>query len=156
VGGAETAVRNVNPRGRGIPHFDLDVRTRSGARMWVNVSTILFDNRRRGRRLLVQLARDIGQTRLDAVLFNRMLDLARQVIALTDDTSRDAPADVLTDHERRILRLFAEGNTAKSISRKLNISAQTLRNHVHRINRKLGTQSRLEAVTRAQRRGLIK
>src|SRR5688500_15248277 len=46
VGGDEIAVRDPEVSGSGIPHFDLDVRTRSGARLWVNVSTIVFDNRR--------------------------------------------------------------------------------------------------------------
>jgi PAS domain S-box-containing protein len=154
VGGAETAVRDTEKSG--IPHFDLDVRTRSGARLWINVSTIVFDNRRTGRRLLVRLARDITPTRLNATLFDRMLELAQQIVALPNDVSQQAPVETLTNHERRILKLFAEGNNSASIARKLNISAQTLRNHLHRINRKLRTHSRLEAVTHAQRRGLIK
>ena len=154
AGGADTAVRDTEKSG--IPHFDLDVRTRSGARIWINVSTIVFDNRRTGRRLLVRLARDITPTRLNATLFNRMLELARQIVALPNDVSQQAPVETLTNHERRILKLFAEGNNSASIARKLNISAQTLRNHLHRINRKLRTHSRLEAVTHAQRRGLIK
>jgi len=155
AGGAETAVRDTEMSGRGIPHFDLDVRTKSGARLWINVSTIVFDNRRTGRRLLVRLARDITPTRLNATLLNRMLELARQVVALPDDVSQQAPVDSLTNHERQILKLFAEGNNSASIARKLSISAQTLRNHLHHINRKLRTHSRLEAVTHAQRRGLI-
>jgi PAS domain S-box-containing protein len=154
VGGDETAVRDPEP-GRRIPHFDLDVRTRSGARLWVNVSTIVFDNRRTGRRLLVRLARDITQKRRSASLLNRMLEVARQVVALPDDVSEQAPAETLTSHERQILKLFAEGNNSASIARKLRISAQTLRNHLHHINRKLGTHSRLEALTHAQQRGLI-
>ncbi|HKU61032.1 MAG TPA: LuxR C-terminal-related transcriptional regulator [Gemmatimonadales bacterium] len=40
-------------------------------------------------------------------------------------------------------------------ARRLKISAQTLRNHLHHINRKLRTHNRLEAVTHAQRRGLL-
>jgi len=54
------------------------------------------------------------------------------------------------------LQLFAEGNTSATIARTLGISAQTLRNHLHHINRKLHTRSRLEAVTHAQRRGLLR
>ena len=46
-------------------------------------------------------------------------------------------------------------DVAKAIARTLRISAQTLRNHLHRINRKLRTHNRLEAVTHAQRRGLL-
>lgn len=156
VGGAKTAVRNPDASGSGIPHFDLDVRTRSGARLWINVSTIVFDNRRTGRRLLVRLARDITQSRLNATLLNRMVEIARQLVALTDDASQHAPVEALTKHERRILKLFAEGSSSAAITRKLGISAQTLRNHLHHINGKLRTHSRLEAVTHALRRGLIK
>ena len=157
VGGDETAVRDPERIGhRRIPHFDLDVRTRSGARLWVNVSTIVFDNRRTGRRLLVRLARDITQRRLNATLLSRMLEVAHQVVALPDEVSQQAPVETLTNHERQILRLFAEGNNSASIARTLRISAQTLRNHLHHINRKLGTRTRLEALTHAQRRGLIR
>lgn len=155
VGAAEAAVRHPEASGGGIPHFDLDVRTRSGARLWVNVSTIVFDNRRTGRRLLVRLARDIAQSRLNATLLNRMLEAARQLVALADDASQHAPVEPLSEHERRILKLFAEGNNSATIARKLSISAQTLRNHLHHINRKLRTHNRLEAVTHAQRRGLL-
>lgn len=155
VGTDETAVRDPETVGRRIPHFDLDVRTRSGARLWVNVSTIVFDNRRTGRRLLVRLARDITQRRFNATLLTRMLEVARQVVALPDAVSQQPPVETLTNHERQILKLFAEGNNSASIARKLRISSQTLRNHLHHINRKLGTHSRLEALTQAQRRGLI-
>ena len=155
VGGDETAVRDPEASGSGIPHFDLDVRTRSGARLWVNVSTIVFDNRRTGRRLLVRLARDITQSRLNATLVNRMLEAARQLVALADDATEHAPVEALSEQERRILKLFAAGTNSATIARKLGISAQTLRNHLHHINRKLRTHTRLEAVTHAQRRGLI-
>ena len=152
--GDETAVRDPETNRR-IPHFDLDVRTRSGARLWINVSTIVFDNPRTGRRLVVRLARDITQRRLDSALLSRMLDVARQAVALPDAVSDQAPVETLTSHERQILVLFGEGNSSASIARTLGISAQTLRNHLHHINRKLRTRNRLEAVTHAQRRGLI-
>ena len=49
----------------------------------------------------------------------------------------------------------AAGRNSTTIARKLSISAQTLRNHLHHINRKLRTHTRLEAVTHAQQRGLL-
>ena len=103
----------------------------------------------------MQLARDIAQSRVNAMLFDRMREVARQIVALTEDASQLAPVEGLTKHELRILALFARGGSSVSIAHKLDISAQTLRNHLHRINRKLGTNSRLAAVTHAQRRGLI-
>jgi PAS domain S-box-containing protein len=155
VGGAEAAVRDRATSRRGVPHFDLNVRTRAGKRLWINVSTIVFANHRTGRRLLVRLARDITPVRHNAMLLNRMLDLAQQIVALPDDVSDRKSAEKLTNNERRILKLFAQGNNSGAVARALGISSQTLRNHLHRINRKLRTHSRLEAVTLAQRRGLI-
>lgn len=155
AGGSEAATRHWDGTSARIPDFDLEVRMRSGDRIWVNVSTIIFDNARSGRRLFVRLARDIAQGRLNATLLNRMLEAARQLVALSNDASHHAPVEPLSEQERRILTRFAAGENSATIARKLNISAQTLRNHLHHINRKLRTHNRLEAVTHAQRRGLI-
>ena len=155
VGGREAAVRQYDNAGGGIPNFDLDVRTGFGNRIWINVSTIVFDNRRTGRRLYVRLARDISQQRRNAELHLRVLEAARQLVASAGDESQHAQVEALSEQERRILKFFAEGSNAKTIARKLRISAQTLRNHLHHINRKLRTHNRLEAVTHAQRRGLL-
>ncbi|HEX7183799.1 MAG TPA: PAS domain S-box protein [Thermoanaerobaculia bacterium] len=155
AGGLETAVRRWDGMPPGIPNFDLEVRTRPGGRIWVNVSTIVFDPPRSGRRLFVRMARDISQRRRDAELLNRMLEAARQFVALASDSSDHAQVEPLSEQERRILKLFAEGRSSTTIVRMLDISAHTLRNHLHHINRKLRTHNRLEAVTHAQRRGLI-
>lgn len=155
AGGLEAAPRHWPDGSGGMPSFDLDVRVRSGERLWINVSTIVFDNSRTGRRLFIRLARDITQRRHKEELFARMLDVARRVVSLTDEGSKYAPVEPLSDQERRILTLFARGGNPAAIARKLKISPQTLRNHLHHINRKLRTHNRLEAVTHAQRRGLI-
>jgi len=155
AGGAEAATRRWDGAAGGIPNFDLEVATRSGDRIWVNVSTIVFDNQRTGRRLFVRLARDMTHRRHKERLFTDMSTLARRVVALTDDVADHAPIEPLSDQERRILTLFARGSNPATIARRLEISPQTLRNHLHHINRKLRTHNRLEAVTHAQRRGLI-
>lgn len=155
AGGPESMTRRCDGASAGIPNFDLEVRTRSGANIWVNVSTIVFDDRRTGRRIFVRLAHDIDQHRRNEELLNRMLEVARQFVSLTDDTSHHAPVEPLSEQQRRILKLFAEGRNSTTIARTLDISTQTLRNHLHHINRKLRTHNRLEAVTHAQRRGLI-
>jgi PAS domain S-box-containing protein len=155
AGGSDAAVRHWDGAGGGIPNFDLEVRTRAGGRIWINVSTIVFDNRRTGRRLYVRLARDITRHRRNTELLHRTIEAARNLVALSADESHHAEIEPLSEQERRILKLFAEGSNAKTIARKLDISAQTLRNHLHHINRKLRTHNRLEAVTHAQRRGLL-
>jgi PAS domain S-box-containing protein len=155
AGGREAATRHWEGSLGGIPNFDLEVRIRSGQRMWVNVSTIVFDNQRTRRRLFIRLARDITQRKHNEELAGRLLESARQLVSLNDDGSRHTPVEPLSEQERRILKLFADGMTPSSIARELTISPQTLRNHLHHINRKLRTHNRLEAVTHAQRRGLI-
>ncbi len=155
AGGLEAATRHWDGTTGGITNFDLDVRARSGDRLWVNISTIVFDNKRTGRRLFVRLAHDITHRRHKEDLFNRLVGTAREVLSLAEATLDHAPVEQLSEQERRILTLFAEGSNPTAIAQTLNISAQTLRNHLHHINRKLRTHNRLEAVTHAQRRGLI-
>jgi PAS domain S-box-containing protein len=155
AGGLEAATRRWDGKSGGIANFDLEVRVKAGGRIWVNVSTIVFDNRRTGRRLFVRLARDITGRRKTEELSDRMLVLARQIVSLTDHAPDHTPVEPLSDQERRILKLFADGSNPATIARTLAISAQTLRNHLHHINRKLRTHNRLEAVTHARLRGLL-
>jgi PAS domain S-box-containing protein len=154
-GGTDAAARQYSEGTGGIGHFDLNVKTESNTRIWINVSTLIFDNPRTGRRLFARLARDVDQRRRRERLLDSMVEQARQIVALTEDKSEHAPVDDLSDQERRILKLFSAGGSPASIARELEISPQTLRNHLHHINRKLRTHTRLEAVTHAQRRGLI-
>ena len=155
AGGFDAPTRRTNGTSPGIENFDLEVCVRDGRRIWVNVSTIVFDNHRTGRRLFVRLAHDISQRRRKEELLNQMMEVAQRLVRLTGDSSEHAPVEPLSEQERRILKLFADGGNPAAIAGRLSISGQTLRNHLHHINRKLRTHNRLEAVTHAQRRGLI-
>jgi PAS domain S-box-containing protein len=152
--GRDSAARRADGK-HGIPSFDLEVRTKAGERIWVNVSTIVFANERTGRHLLVRLARDITARRRKEELLARAAAVGRELASLTDGAADHAPVEALTPRERGVLTLLARGLSAPAVARELGISPQTLRNHVHHINRKLRTHSRLEAVTHARRRGLI-
>lgn len=61
-------------------------------------------------------------------------------------TPETEPLCCLTDKERHILSLAAEGRTTNDIARFLVISPKTVRNHLSHIYEKLGTQDRLQAV----------
>lgn len=140
--------------GCGVPAFDLEVQVASG-RMWVNISTLVYHDPRQHRRLVVHLARDITERKRGEELVRKVLDLSRQLTAVTDGAGRPAPAAPLSEQERRILRSFSKGGNSAEIARELGISLQTLRNHLHRINHKLGTRNRLEAVMTAIEKSLI-
>ncbi|MBV6433802.1 MAG: hypothetical protein IANPNBLG_04029 [Bryobacteraceae bacterium] len=138
-----------------IPDFDLRVKTRSGDRLWVNVSTIVFDEPRRNRRLVVHLARDISHRKRNEELLGKLMEISQQLAASSADMDGLAPVAPLSDQERRILRLFSRGKNSAEIARELEITLPTLRNHLHSINGKLRTHNRLEAVMHAMHRGLI-
>lgn len=155
AGGSEATARNWSESSGGVKNFDLEVQTHAAERLWVNVSTIVFNNQRTGRQLFVRLMHDDDLRRRNEFLVQRMVEAARELVLRFEDASSHAPINPLSDQERRILTLFAEGSDPSAIATELNISAQTLRNHLHHINRKLRTHNRLEAVTHARRRGLI-
>src|SRR4029079_5697297 len=141
--GSDSATRGRDQASAGIPNFDLEIRTKSLGRIWVNISTIVFDNRRTGRRLFVRLARGIENDRRNEELVTQMLESARQLVALAHDPSHHGAVESLSEQELRILKLFAEGSSSTTIGRELQISPQTLRNHLHHINLKLRTHNRL-------------
>jgi DNA-binding CsgD family transcriptional regulator len=74
---------------------------------------------------------------------------------LGDRVSNKSPVSSLSSQEIEILKMFAAGNSSSKIVKKLGISPQTLRNHLHHINQKLRTHNRLEAVMHAMQRRLI-
>ena len=61
----------------------------------------------------------------------------------------------LTLREREILALVAEGLSNKEAGRRLHITVQTVKNHVHRILEKLQCHRRREAVRLAYDLGLL-
>jgi PAS domain S-box-containing protein len=138
-----------------IPNFDMSVKTRSGKRLWINMSTIVFDNQRTGRRLPVHLAHDVTEQKKSEELVHKVLDFSKQLSFVGEAPVRASPISPLSEQETQILRLFAEGKHSGEVIRALKISAQTLRNHLHHINQKLRTHNRLEAVMNALQRKLI-
>lgn len=60
----------------------------------------------------------------------------------------------LTDREREVLTLIAQGNTNTAIAERLVLSSKTVRNHVSTIFSKLQVASRAEAIIRARDAGL--
>jgi DNA-binding NarL/FixJ family response regulator len=70
------------------------------------------------------------------------------------EPAEDALA-ALTDREREVLRLLADGKDNAEIGRELYISASTVKNHISAILAKLGVHNRIQAAVYAVRRGLV-
>jgi len=62
----------------------------------------------------------------------------------------------LTERERQVVQLLAEGLSNKLIADRLGISDHTAKFHVNGVMMKLGASTRTEAVVEAMRRGLIR
>jgi DNA-binding NarL/FixJ family response regulator len=68
----------------------------------------------------------------------------------------ELPADPLTDRERQVLQLVAEGKTTKEVAQILGLSVKTADSHRTRIMQKLEIHDTATLVRYAVRRGFIK
>ena len=68
--------------------------------------------------------------------------------------TRPTPLPELTDREREVLSLVAEGLTNPAIAERLFVSPKTVRNHVSNILMKLQVEGRSDASQRAREAGL--
>jgi len=101
---------------------------------------------------LIQAIRDAaaGESSLDPRAAGTLLSQFRELSA------KQAEAELagLTDRERRMLALIAEGYTNRAIGEVLHLSEKTVRNHVSQLLRKLGFQRRSQAAAWAGQRRL--
>lgn len=68
---------------------------------------------------------------------------------------RQRPGEDLTEREREVLQLLAEGLGTAELAERLVVSTHTVRNHVRNLTAKLDAHSKLEAVAIALREGLV-
>jgi len=61
----------------------------------------------------------------------------------------------LTRREQQLVQMISRGLTNKEIASQLNLSEQTVKNHIHRMLRKLGASDRLGAVERCRASGAV-
>lgn len=67
----------------------------------------------------------------------------------------DAAIDGLSDREREVVVLLAQGLTNVEIGAKLYISLGTVKSHIANVQRQLGARNRVEIASRAWRSGLL-
>lgn len=140
------------------PAFENEVSTRSGERIWVRVTTLLAASGG-GAPLRVHLLQELRRQR-------QLEDLLRQVVSTAAMLSSPAAAGDgsgqpsvtlrgVTEREREVVRLLAQGSSTAEIAAQLGITPRTVRNHVQNILCKLHVHSRLEAVAYASARGFV-
>jgi len=82
--------------------------------------------------------------------------LIREFAARTREAPTSPALDVLTDREREVMALAAEGLTNHEIAERLVISPLTAKTHVSRTMVKLGARDRVQLVVFAYEAGLVR
>lgn len=141
--------------GRDVSNFDMEVSTRAGRRVWVNVSLLVAYDPHTERRLIVHMMRDIRKRKKAERLTREMLRIAKSLVSTAEQSGELPPIVPLTSQEKKILSLLIAGKGTNEAAEELEISTSTLRNHISHINRKLHTKNRTEAVMKALKRGII-
>lgn len=95
-----------------------------------------------------------GGTLVAPSITDRLLRAIRAGAVPTPEAA--VPAQDLTEREREVLRLMAEGYPNRQIAQALFLAEGTVKNHVSTILLKLGARDRTNAVLRALRDGLLR
>ncbi|NGY65883.1 response regulator transcription factor [Lentzea sp. NEAU-D13] len=82
------------------------------------------------------------------------IGLASEVVGHLVGRVVTPPAE-LSEREKEVIRLMADGHSNRSIAQSLFLSEATIKTHLVRIYRKLGADNRAAAVSEAVRRGLL-
>jgi len=90
-----------------------------------------------------------GKTFVTPLLAGDLMQRAKERTNQRDESTR------LTERQREIVQLLAEGKSAKEIATVLNISSRTVEFHKYRIMKDLGIKSAVELVHYAVKHGII-
>jgi PAS domain S-box-containing protein len=132
--------------GEAVRSFDMQLQTKRGDSVWINISILALPNGRPGDSVAVYLFRDV--TAAHGILG---VVRERQTSAAPPPAASEI-GETLTRRETEILKLMAAGLNTRDTAERLHVSPATVRNHVQNIFTKLEVHSRLEVVALATRR----
>lgn len=153
VCGERCCILGARKKRRMISSFDLRVATAHGPR-WSSVSVLMVEESGEFGPSSVHILRDID-------MHKRLEGMVREFAIATPPGEppqhSHPPAQVveLTKQETTVLRLLAKGVSGAAIAGQLHISRVTVNNHVQHALHKLGAHTRLDAIRRAERAGLL-
>ncbi|MBY0409715.1 MAG: response regulator transcription factor [Burkholderiaceae bacterium] len=96
-----------------------------------------------------------GGAPIDPFIARRILELLPLQSVAVPASEQIDPGEALSERERQILQLVADGLSNREIAEQLFLSRFTVESHVKRIYRKLAVSSRTMAVRTARQRGVI-
>ena len=84
-----------------------------------------------------------------------LADLEGYLVAASERRFEPRPASGITERERDVLALLADGFTTAEVADRLSVSEHTVRSRIRAILGKLGARNREHAVAKAIRQGVV-
>jgi DNA-binding CsgD family transcriptional regulator len=84
-----------------------------------------------------------------------LADLEGYLVAASERRFEPRPASGITERERDVLALLADGFTTAEVADRLSVSEHTVRSRIRAILSKLGARNREHAVAKAIRQGVV-
>ena len=122
--------------------------------MTLSVNVVLVPSQCKKRWIVMHLLHR-GMSRDVLTAMDCALRAGRPAPATTCNDNDEEFVLSITKREQDVLQLLAEGLACPAISKRLDISVTTVRNHIQHIQRKLGVHSQTEAVAYAYRHNLV-
>ena len=155
-----TVMQDAQSSGRAPSHYCV-MPNKVGESVWLHITHVVVPSAKKELETVIHIFRDVTEFMEVRDLVRRLQSyLTKSEVALSEpQTLRagvdDQTADSLTNREREVLSLLAQGANARSVAEQLAISRATARNHVRNILNKLGVHSALEAVAYAHKNALL-
>ena len=146
--------------------YNLMVRSKYGSLRWLSMTHTFLKTLNECDAAVVHIFRDVTKEveakqlleqigeQIAGHLLSSPVQSTQSDVQCNEEGGRSAEAE-LTERERQVLELLAQGEATNEISKKLVISNTTTRNHIQNILAKLGVHNRLEAVAYALRHKII-
>lgn len=141
-------------RGEPINSFEATLRPAAGARVRVKVAVVVVLDRGPSDHEIVCLLQPMHRRRRSDEVIERLLATPHWPRRAGHGPATELPSP-LTARQGEVLDLLADGHSAPRIAEELAVSVHTVRNHIQAIFQKLEVHSRVEAVAKAYKRGLI-
>ncbi|MBI2316612.1 MAG: PAS domain-containing protein [Betaproteobacteria bacterium] len=159
VCGKDCVVLQTARSRRRIGNFDLQIETRHGPR-WCNVSVLIADEARAFTLYSIHIIRPIDvRKRLEMLVRDFVVTRTGlpddKVTELIRSSRAPVQANWLTTREVAVLCMLAKGQSSDRIAGECHISRTTVNNHIQHILRKMDAHTRLEAIRKAERAGII-
>jgi len=141
---AIAAIKSASPQTRVVIFSAYAGEERVGAALAAGADSYVLKGTTSDELLETVRAAAAGRTRIEPT-----------VAAQAFDALRAPRRPRITEREREILRLIADGLASKAIAARLGIAERTVKFHVGEILGRLGASNRAQAVTIARERGLL-